>query len=139
MDGSRGYNAKWSQLVWERQIPYDFTHMKNLRNKTNKGKKRQPKNKILKYREQTAGCQRGGESEKYQHNSNWYFTCIWRPHCRPMLPSQSLGNWTQKLPRRPSVVVRQSRGLGFSWRALYSGTFVWHNLLDSRDSIFKGF
>jgi len=34
--------------------------MQNLRNKTNKGKKRQPKNKILKYREQTAGCQRGG-------------------------------------------------------------------------------
>lgn len=59
MDGSRRCDGKWSQLVWERQIPYDSTHMQNLRNKTNKEK--ETKNKILNYRKQTGGCQRGGE------------------------------------------------------------------------------
>jgi len=35
MDGAREYNAKWNKSVRERQVPYDFTHMWNLRNKTN--------------------------------------------------------------------------------------------------------
>ena len=39
----------------ERQIPYDFTYMWNLKNKINE----QSKNK-LRYREQTGGCQTGG-------------------------------------------------------------------------------
>ena len=30
MDGTPGYYAKW---IRERKIPYDFTHMWNLRNK----------------------------------------------------------------------------------------------------------
>ena len=56
VDGSREYNAKWNKPVRERQIPYDFTHMWNLRNET-KGKKNnnktRPTNKqTLNYREQ---------------------------------------------------------------------------------------
>ena len=35
MDGSREYNAKWNKSVREKQIPYDFIHVWNLRNKTN--------------------------------------------------------------------------------------------------------
>ena len=34
MDGARVYYAKQSKSVKERQISYDFTHMWNLRNKT---------------------------------------------------------------------------------------------------------
>ena len=37
----------------ERQIPYDFTYMWNLKNTTKKQKQKQ----IHKYREQTDGCQ----------------------------------------------------------------------------------
>ena len=33
MIGAREYNAKQNKSVRERQIPYDFTHMWNLRNK----------------------------------------------------------------------------------------------------------
>ena len=36
MDGAREYYAKQNKSVKERQMPYDFTHMWNLRNKTNK-------------------------------------------------------------------------------------------------------
>ena len=36
MDGPRGYYAKWNKSDKERQIPYDFTHMWNLKNKINK-------------------------------------------------------------------------------------------------------
>ena len=41
--GSREYNAKQNKPVRERQIPYDFTYMWNLRNKTNdhRGTKRE--------------------------------------------------------------------------------------------------
>ena len=39
MDGPRGYYAKWSKSDTERQIPYDFTYMWNLKNKINKEKK----------------------------------------------------------------------------------------------------
>ena len=34
MDGGKGYYAKQSKSVRERKIPYDFTHMWNVRNKT---------------------------------------------------------------------------------------------------------
>ena len=34
VDGARMYYAKWNQSIRERQTPYDFTHMWNLRNKT---------------------------------------------------------------------------------------------------------
>ena len=34
MVGTRGYYAKRNKSVRERQIPYDFTHMWNLKNKT---------------------------------------------------------------------------------------------------------
>jgi len=36
MDGAREHHAKQNTSVRERQILYDFTHMWNLRNKTNK-------------------------------------------------------------------------------------------------------
>ena len=36
MNGARGYNAKRNKSAREKQIPYGFTHMWNLRNKTNK-------------------------------------------------------------------------------------------------------
>ena len=47
-------------------MPYDFTHMWNLRNKTSKkrGKKkkeRQTRKQTFNYREQTDGYWRGGE------------------------------------------------------------------------------
>ena len=35
MDGPRKYYAKWNKSDRERQIPYDFTYMWNLKNKTN--------------------------------------------------------------------------------------------------------
>ena len=35
MDETRGYYAKWNISGRERQIPYDFTYMWNLINKTN--------------------------------------------------------------------------------------------------------
>ena len=35
MDGPRGYYATWNKSDRERQIPYDFTYMWNLKNKTN--------------------------------------------------------------------------------------------------------
>jgi len=41
MDGAREYSAKQNKSVRERQIPYDFTHMWNLRNKTNEQRKKE--------------------------------------------------------------------------------------------------
>ena len=35
MDGSREYTARQNKPVRERQIPYDLTHMWNLRNSNN--------------------------------------------------------------------------------------------------------
>ena len=35
IDGPGEHYAKWNKQVRERQIPYDFTHMWNLRNKLN--------------------------------------------------------------------------------------------------------
>jgi len=45
MDGSREYNAQQNKPVRERQILYDFTHMWNLRNKTNEQRKKETKQK----------------------------------------------------------------------------------------------
>ena len=56
MDETREYNAKQNESVRKRQIPYDLTHMWNLRNKWTKGTKKQ----TLNYREQTDGYQRRG-------------------------------------------------------------------------------
>ena len=36
MDRPTGYYAKWNNSDKERQIPYDFTYIWNLINKTNK-------------------------------------------------------------------------------------------------------
>ena len=51
VDGAREYNAKQNKSVRERQIPYDFTHLWNLRNKTNKQRKKResdkPRNRFL--------------------------------------------------------------------------------------------
>ena len=50
-DGTRVYYAKQNKSVRERQIPYDFTHIWNLRNNTDehreKGKKRETNYKGL--------------------------------------------------------------------------------------------
>ena len=48
MGGARKYNAKYKS-VRERQIPYDFTYVLNLRNKTNeqRGKERECKKRTL--------------------------------------------------------------------------------------------
>ena len=45
VDGTGGYYAKWNQPVKERRISYVFTHMRNLRYKTDEhreGKKKKP-------------------------------------------------------------------------------------------------
>ena len=39
MDGAKMYYAKQNKSIRERQIPYDLTHMWNLRNKANKEKR----------------------------------------------------------------------------------------------------
>ena len=44
--GCRGYNAKGNQSVRERQIPYDFAYIQNLRNKTNRQRKNGTNQKI---------------------------------------------------------------------------------------------
>ena len=44
MDGAREYYAKWNKPVKERQIPYSFTQMWNLRNKTNEQSKKREEN-----------------------------------------------------------------------------------------------
>ena len=54
MDGSRGYYAKWNKSGRERQIPYDFTYMWNLKNKINEQTKQKQTHTS---REQTVGCQ----------------------------------------------------------------------------------
>jgi len=48
MDGTRGYYAKQNKSVRERQIPYDFSHMWNLRNKTDEHRGREGK---IKYKQ----------------------------------------------------------------------------------------
>ena len=64
MDGARVFYAQGNKSVRERQILYDFTHMWNLRNKTDEhsGEKgRQVMKQTLNYTEKTEGCWRGGE------------------------------------------------------------------------------
>ena len=39
MDGLRGYCAEWNKSDRERQMPYNFTYMWNLKNKTKKQSK----------------------------------------------------------------------------------------------------
>ena len=41
MEEAREYYAKWNKSIRERVIPYDFTHMWNLRNKTNEQRGRE--------------------------------------------------------------------------------------------------
>ena len=43
MDGTRGYYAKQNKSVRERQIPYDFTYIWNLRNKIDEHKRKEGK------------------------------------------------------------------------------------------------
>lgn len=47
MDGAREYNTKQNKPVREKQIPYDLTHVCNLRNKWAKGKKKRERNKPI--------------------------------------------------------------------------------------------
>ena len=54
MNGPRGYNSKLNKSERERQIPYDFTYMWNLKSKINKQTRKTHRNS-----EQTDGCQRG--------------------------------------------------------------------------------
>ena len=57
MDGSWRYYAKWNNSDRERQIPYYFTYMLNLKMKTNEQTKQ---NKAHSYREQIGSYQRKG-------------------------------------------------------------------------------
>ena len=41
MDRTKEYNAKWNKWVRESQIPYEITHMWNIRNKQTKEKRDQ--------------------------------------------------------------------------------------------------
>ena len=41
IDGAGEYHAEWNKSVRERKMPYDFTHMWNLRNKTKGQRKRE--------------------------------------------------------------------------------------------------
>ena len=43
MDGTRMYYAKRNKPVRERQLSYDFTHMWNLKNKTDEHRKKEGK------------------------------------------------------------------------------------------------
>ena len=76
MDGARRYYAKQNKSIRERQIPYDFINMRNLRNKTDKHMgSREERGKhttrdsylfslfILRERERAGGVERGGERE----------------------------------------------------------------------------
>ena len=48
MDGAREYYAKQNKSVRERQIPYDFTHIWNLRNKINEQKEKRERGQARK-------------------------------------------------------------------------------------------
>ena len=57
IDGPWGYYAKWNKSDGERQIPYDFIHMLNIKKKSKKSKKQNKctkqtkQNQTLRYRE----------------------------------------------------------------------------------------
>ena len=56
IDGPRGYHAQWKKSDGERQTPYDFTYMWNLKKQSKWINKNQ---KQTKYRERTDGLPRG--------------------------------------------------------------------------------
>ena len=58
MGGLGGYYAKWSKSDRERQIPYNFTSMWNVKTKINGQSKQKQTHR---YREQTDGWQMGRE------------------------------------------------------------------------------
>lgn len=60
MDGSREYGPKWNKP--EKEIPRNFTPMRNLRNKQRK-RERQTKKLTFIYRGQTGGYNGGGGFE----------------------------------------------------------------------------
>ena len=51
MDGTRGYDAKRNKSIRERQVSYDLTDMRNLRNRTEDHRGREGKMKQDKTRE----------------------------------------------------------------------------------------
>ena len=60
MDGPREHYAKRDEPVRERQAPYDFTHMWNLMNKTNKQNRNRltdTENRLAAVRGERAGSQ----------------------------------------------------------------------------------
>ena len=57
MDGSRGFCAEWNKSDRERQMPYDFTYMWNLKNKINE---QADQKQTHRYREHFDGCQMKG-------------------------------------------------------------------------------
>ena len=56
MDAARDYYAKWNKSDRERNIPYDFTYMWNLKKKTDKWTNTVKQN--YRYTEQSGICQR---------------------------------------------------------------------------------
>ena len=66
----------------EKDKNHDFTHMWNLRNKTNEQSKkreqeRQTKKQTLNYREQTDSCQRGGWQGDWVKQVMGIKECTW--------------------------------------------------------------
>lgn len=56
MDGSWGCFAKWSKSEGEGKIPYDFTHMRNIKSsKQNKWTKQTKQKQMHGQREQNSG------------------------------------------------------------------------------------
>ena len=53
MAGPGGYYAKWNKSDRERQIPYDFTYMWNLKNKISEQTKQKQTHR---YRGKILGC-----------------------------------------------------------------------------------
>ena len=74
MDRTREYNTEWNKSVRGREIPYDFTHMWNLRQKKKQRRKeereKQTKKQTLHYRQQIDGYQRGGQW-RHGWNNKW--------------------------------------------------------------------
>ena len=56
MNGPRGYCVKWSKSDRERQMPYDFTYVWNLKNRINKQTEQKQTHR---HREHFDGCQIG--------------------------------------------------------------------------------
>ena len=93
-------NTKQNESIRGRKIPYDLTHMWNLRNKINEQKQKTEKTnqkQTLNYREQTDGFQRGGE---------WWGWWIWEWSLKGTLTTdhdkkekkEKKGNLQKKVP-----------------------------------------